>query len=95
MLEIHTLLARAVGIENVQSCGIINTVNGTQVCEASNRYFTPRIFPGVLDDEVAFTPDVDPHGYLATAGSALGFYHSEDNAVAYFRREGTNDGEYK
>lgn len=91
---IHTLMSRAVGMENMADCGIISAIDDAHVLEISNRYFKPRRAGGNVD-EVQFSPDVDPHGNLARAGMALGLYHSEDNVVQYFEREGTDDETYK
>lgn len=88
------MLGRAVGIHNVSNCGIIGSVNDTQVLELSNRYFKHRQ-AGNVADEVALTSDLDPHGYLAAAALANGLYHSEDNSVQYFERQGSGDEDYR
>ena len=61
--------------------------------ELSNRYFTPR--KDTADGgELILSADIDPYGYLANAaGRAL--CHTEENAVLYFERQGSNDNDYK
>jgi hypothetical protein len=61
--------------------------------ELSNRYFTPRkdIAEG---GELVLSADIDPYGYLAkAAGTAL--CYTEENAVLYFERQGSNDDNYR
>ena len=61
--------------------------------ELSNRYFTPQK-DMVEGSELVLSTDVDPYGYLAkAAGTAL--CYTEDNAVLYFERQGSNDDDYK
>lgn len=95
ILNIHTTLGRGVGISDIEACGMISKENGIQLCEVGNRYFSPRYQNANITDEVALSADIDPHGYLAKAALSNGLYHSENNTVAYFEREGTSDGNYR
>ena len=61
--------------------------------ELSNRYFTPRK-DMAEGGELFLSVDIDPYGYLAkAAGTAL--CHTEENAVLYFERQGSNDDDYR
>ena len=60
--------------------------------ELSNRYFTPRK-DMAEGGELVLSTDIDPYGYLAkAAGTAL--CYTEENAVLYFERQGSNDDDY-
>ena len=44
--------------------------------------------------ELVLLADIDPYGYLAkVVGTAL--CYTEENAVLYFERQGSNDDDYK
>ena len=44
--------------------------------------------------ELILSTNIDPYGYLANAaGTAL--CYTEENAVLYFERQGSNDNDYK
>lgn len=84
---------RAVGAKKIEECQIITSYKGMSALELSNRYFTPRkdIAEG---DELVLSADIDPYGYLANAaGTAL--CYTEENAVQYFERQGSNDDNYR
>jgi hypothetical protein len=91
--EIHAVFGRTVGTEKLENCQIITSYKEMSALEVSNRYFTPRkdVAEG---DELILSADIDPHGHLANvAGTAL--CHTEENAVLYFERQGSNDDNYK
>ena len=59
----------------------------------SNRYFTPHK-DMAEGGELVLSADIDPYGYLAKAvGTAL--CYTEENAILYFERQGSNDNDYK
>jgi hypothetical protein len=91
--EIHIAFSRAVGTENLEECQIITSYKEMSALELSNRYFTPHedIAEG---DELTLSADVDPYGYLANAAGTT-LCHTEENAVLYFERQGSNDDNYK
>jgi len=61
--------------------------------ELSNRYFTP-CKDMAEGGELVLLADIDPYGYLAkVVGTAL--CYTEENAVLYFERQGSNDDDYK
>lgn len=88
--DVHTSLGRAVGIHNMQECGMVGVVHNMRVIELSNRYLKPRSSTSA-EDEVKLSSAIDPYGYLASAASSLGLYHSEENVVQYYEREGVDD----
>jgi hypothetical protein len=91
--EIHAVFSRAVGFEKLEECRIITSYKGMPALELSNRYFTPRK-DMAQGGELVLSVDIDPYGYLAkAAGTAL--CHTEENAVLYFERQGSNDDNYK
>ena len=81
------------GTEKLEECQIITSYKEMSALELSNRYFTPR--KDIAEaDELILSADIDPYGYLAkAAGTAL--CHTEENAVLYFERQGSNDDNYK
>ena len=91
--EIHAVFGRTVGAEILEECQMITSYKEMSALEVSNRYFTPRkdIAEG---DELTLSVDIDPYGHLANAaGTAL--CHTEENAVLYFERQGSNDDNYR
>ena len=91
--EVHALFSRAVGIDKLEECQMITAYKGMSALELSNRYFTPRKNM-VEDDELILSADIDPYGYLAKAAGTTLCY-TEENAVLYFERQGTNEDDYK
>ena len=91
--ETHALFGRAVGTENLQECEIITSYKGMSALELSNRYFTPRK-DMAEDSELVLSADIDPYGSLSKA-AGTGLCYTEENAVLYFERQGSNDEEYK
>ena len=89
VIEIHAAFSRAVGIENFEECQIITSYKGMSALELSNRYFTPRQTIAE-DSELVLSADIDPYGYLAKAAGTTLCY-TDENAVLYFERQGTND----
>jgi hypothetical protein len=92
--EIHAVFSRAVGTEKLEECQIITSYKRMSALDLSNRYFTPRqdVAEG---DELFLSADIDPYGYLASAARAAALCHTEENAVQYFERQGSNDDNYK
>ncbi|KAJ3493814.1 hypothetical protein NLJ89_g10931 [Agrocybe chaxingu] len=82
--QIHGLFARSVGTENLEQCGMVSHSEDHSCVETSNRYFTPK--KDVTScTSIQFSPDVDPHGYLAEAAGP-NLFHGEDNEVYYYER---------
>ena len=91
--EVHAVFSRAVGNEKLEECRIITSYRGMSALELSNRYFTPRK-DMAEGGELILSTDIDPYGYLVkAAGTAL--CYTEENAVLYFERQGSNDDDYK
>ena len=91
--EVHALFSRAVGVDKLEECQVITAYKGMSALELSNRYFTPRKNM-VEDDELILSADIDPYGYLAKAAGTTLCY-TEENAVLYFKQQGTNEDDYK
>jgi hypothetical protein len=91
--EIHAIFGRAVGAEKLEECQILTSYKGMSALDLSNRYFTPRkdIAEG---DDLVLSADIDPYGYLAKAAGTVLCY-TEENAVQYFERQGSNDDNYR
>ena len=91
--EIHAVFGRAVGTEKLQECQIITSYRGMSALELSNCYFTPHK-DMAEGSELVLSTDIDPYGYLAKAAGTTLCY-TEENAVLYFERQGSNDDNYK
>ena len=81
------------GAENLEECQIITSYKEMSALELSNCYFTP-CEDTAEGDELTLSADIDPYGYLANAAGTT-LCHTEENAVLYFERQGSNDDNYK
>ena len=91
--EIHAVLGRTVGIENFEECQIITSYKGMSALQLSNRYFTPRE-DMAEENQLVLSTDIDPFGYLAKA-AGMTLCYTDENAVQYFERQGTNNDNYR
>ncbi|KAK7051113.1 hypothetical protein VNI00_005225 [Paramarasmius palmivorus] len=68
-------------------------INGYQVIEISNRYFTGKRFASGVDKE-KLSPEIDPNGVLAEL-QGDGFVYTSENKVEYYQRTISAAGEYQ
>lgn len=81
LTDVYTAFGHCVTIDKLAPCGIVDYYLNYTTVQLSNRYFTSK--QEALEDQVAFSPDVDPEGLLALAAGNR-YIHTDNNIVRYY-----------